>query len=672
MTVFRRDIEGLRAIAVALVLLFHADVALFGGGFVGVDVFFVLSGFLITGHLLNELKETNSIRIGTFYAKRARRLLPASFVVLATIAAVIFLTPRLLPGLIAPQLYGRAISWDIQRSALYIVNWLFAERAVDYHGTSELASPVQHFWSLSIEEQFYAAWPVILLLGWKLGRGSRRVVFAILLAVTLASFAHSLRLTEANPQQAYFVTTTRVWELSLGGLGAMAMPRIHSALRSASQQSVRIGSLAVVSGMTMIVLSAIGFGSSTPWPGTSALVPTLGTLAVLVGAPMCPNSRPVQMLSTASLQWMGARSYSLYLWHWPILWLTASLVGPPNTWVKLVAVAFSFVPAALSYRLVEQPVRHTGLLQSSARVIVLAAAVTIAGFGLGAALLFTTTGDSAEVTQSNGIAVEVAGVQLHSDSLQDTIFDVRHDVLDNSYVGNCVTDQFAEVVWDPCVLGDPSSETTVLVLGNSHAWQWMPAVEMVSEANGWQVVADIRNTCRLPEEIAGHELCAEWARTTMEELPNAIETHGVDLVLMMPKSLRIAGLTEAEAEPAYRTFFDQMASGEVPVAVIAPTPHGQIVGVDCPSLLVGTLGDCSMDRELALAGSSVITEAASNAGVEVLDLTPFLCNDDECPAVIDDLFVRGDRTHLTTTFVEVLADPLEDELRVSFPQLFGR
>lgn len=322
----RTDIEGLRSVAVLLVLLYHAGLSWFGGGFVGVDVFFVLSGFLITGILLRELETIGTIELLRFYAKRARRLLPASFAVLVFVSVVVFVVPRWAPNVVTPQLYGRSISWDIQRSALYIVNWLFAERSVDYHGGSTLASPVQHFWSLSIEEQFYAVWPVVMLSTSMVFARSKRALAVVLVAITLASLGYSIRLTQTSPDQAYFVTTARAWELSLGGLGALAVPGVNR--WGSHRLATPIASVGVTAGLVAIVASAMTIDAGTAFPGTAALVPTLGTLGVLLAAPLAGHSRGVRWLSAQSLQWLGARSYSLYLWHWPVLWLGVAILGP--------------------------------------------------------------------------------------------------------------------------------------------------------------------------------------------------------------------------------------------------------------------------------------------------------------------------------------------------------
>lgn len=664
----REDIEGLRSVAVLLVLLYHAGLSWFGGGFVGVDVFFVLSGFLITGILVRELDTTGTIKLLRFYAKRARRLLPASFAVLLFVSVIVFAVPRWAPNIVTPQLYGRSISWDIQRSALYIVNWLFAERSVDYHGGSALASPVQHFWSLSIEEQFYAVWPVVMLSTSLVFARSKRALVLVLGAVTLASLAYSIWLTQTSPDQAYFVTTARAWELSLGGLGALAVPTVNR--WAVNRLIAPIASAAVTVGLIAIVASAVAMDASTAFPGAAALVPTLGTLGVLLAAPHAGLSRGVRWLSAPSLQWLGARSYSLYLWHWPVLWLGIAILGPTPVSVRLVLVAVSIVPAMASYRWVEQPWRTADFLVTLPMGgLALTGVTAVAGFALGAALLASTTGPSVVARQQDGVSTEVLGVQLRSSELSPAFSQVRYDLPDG-YAGGCIVDRFSETDGH-CSLGDPSSDLTVLVIGNSHAAHWVPALGALAEDHGWHLLTNIRSTCRLPAAIAGPDQCESWASKTMANLASTVAAADVDLVLTMPNTLSDTSIDDHLAAAEFGRVYKQLSALPVASAMISPTPHGKVIGVDCPPPVLAALDACATPRDEALRGSDVLLAAARNAGLSVIDMNRFMCTDTTCPAVVDDVVVRRDRHHLTSTFSRALAVPLGEELFGRFPWLEG-
>jgi len=263
---FRGDVEGMRALAIVAVVLCHAGVGIFAGGYVGVDVFFVISGFLITRLLLGEVERTGTISLRGFYARRARRLLPQSALLLAVVAALSIV-------LFSP-VRAVEVSGDIFSSALYTANWHFAAQSVDYFSQGQEPSPVLHLWSLAIEEQFYLFWPTVLLLAtWRArrrGRSPRPALAATLALACAASLLLGIQLTEAQPVSAYFSSLGRAWELGLGAtlalLGAAALPRLAA--------------LALAwAGLGAILYATLAFDALTPFPGLAAVVPTLGAAA---------------------------------------------------------------------------------------------------------------------------------------------------------------------------------------------------------------------------------------------------------------------------------------------------------------------------------------------------------------------------------------------------------
>ncbi|PZF82251.1 acyltransferase family protein, partial [Jiangella anatolica] len=291
---FRPDVEGLRAVAVLLVLAYHAGIPLVSGGFVGVDVFFVISGFLITGLILREVESTGRLRLGRFYARRIRRLLPATAVVLAATAA---LTMLLLPPLRWP-----AVAGDIAAAATYVVNWRLAADSVDYLAAGEPPSPVQHFWSLAVEEQFYVLWPVLILaLVWwhRRRRGTpslRRTLLAGLAVVAVPSLAWSVHLTAASPGAAYLVSTTRAWELAAGAALAIGARRLERLPR-------RLAGALAGGGLAAIGWAALTYDAATPFPGVAALVPVLGTAAVIAaGVTWASGTVPTRLLGATPMR----------------------------------------------------------------------------------------------------------------------------------------------------------------------------------------------------------------------------------------------------------------------------------------------------------------------------------------------------------------------------------
>ncbi len=552
---YRADIQGLRALAVVLVLLYHAGVPWLPGGFAGVDVFFVISGYVITGLLVGEVLRTGSVDLRRFWSRRARRLLPASALVLVTTA---LLTLTLLP-----QVRWRETGWDVVTSGLYVVNWRLADRSVDYLAEDSVASPVQQYWSLAVEEQFYLVWPLLLLLAAGLARrrGLRTVpVVALLLGlvVVLPSFAWAVHLSATSPPEAYFVTTTRLWQLGVGALVALGSAWW-------SRVPVPLATVLAWGGPAVVVAGAMLTGAQTAWPGWAALVPTLGTAAAIIGGVRASEVLgPLRVHRWAVLQWIGALSYSLYLWHWPLLVVAEARLGELSVWTGLGVVLLCVAPAVAGYLLVEQPVRHArgrwarpaAGLAVGALCTVLAAATgwqlvrevdrqvrtneAAAGDAEGAGALQddgTRTGDDGAVAGDDGTGTAddgahgaagdqdgaggaagdqdgaagtsgsggrevpsgtdgapspgLDGVDLSPASITPDPLEATRDV-PALYDEGCDADT-EEVV--RCSYGDPEGDLHVAVVGDSKIAQWMGALDQLGEERGWRVDVYYRSAC---------------------------------------------------------------------------------------------------------------------------------------------------------------------------------
>nr|MBA3286778.1 acyltransferase [Acidimicrobiia bacterium] len=344
---FRADVEGLRAVAVVAVVAFHLRLGGFAGGFVGVDVFFVVSGYLITRLLLSEVGRTGRISLPAFWARRARRLLPASALVLVVtvVASRWMLNP----------LAQRSVAADALAAGGFVVNFVFANRLGDYFGAQLGAlepSPLLHVWSLAVEEQFYLLWPVTLLLLTRRPRQYRRLVLAVVLGVAVASLVASVWMTDHHPTWAFYLLPARMFELLAGAAVAVAggaFTTVNAMYRAA------LGWF----GLAGILVAVGTYDASTPFPGTAALLPVLCTVLVLTaGGRGGAASGPVLVLGHPVAGWIGTRSYSIYLWHWPALVLGQAKFGPLGLPSRVVVVAASVGLAALTYRIVENPVRH--------------------------------------------------------------------------------------------------------------------------------------------------------------------------------------------------------------------------------------------------------------------------------------------------------------------------
>lgn len=349
----RPDIEGLRAVAVLLVLLYHLGVPGLSSGFAGVDVFFVISGFLITAHLLRELEGSGRIRLGRFYARRARRLLPVATLVLVFTAVAGYL--------LLPAVDHRNLATDVFGAAIYVLNWGLALRSVDYLAEDAAVSPVQHYWSLSVEEQFYLVVPVLLIVvgWWALRRGAdvRTAVGWTLLTIVVVSLGWSVWHTAGSPQTAYFVSTTRVWELAVGSLLAVCLPRVQELGRRPAEVLALVGA-------AMLVWSAVTITSATPWPGSAALLPVLGTAAVIAAGCRTQGTVVARLLGLSPLVWVGGLSYAIYLWHWPLV-VYADTLGRSGLWTGSVILALTVGLSWASRRYVEDPIRFGSLLSGA-------------------------------------------------------------------------------------------------------------------------------------------------------------------------------------------------------------------------------------------------------------------------------------------------------------------
>jgi peptidoglycan/LPS O-acetylase OafA/YrhL len=365
---FRPDIEGLRAVAVGLVLLFHGYGGPVTGGFVGVDVFFVISGFLITNLLLAEQVRNGRISIAGFYARRVRRILPASaLVVIATLVAT-----YLFLGFIS----GNQVAADAKWTAVFSANIHFALQGTDYFESQLPPSPLLHMWSLGVEEQFYVVWPGLFLLLVLIVRGTRHrnALAATLLLIIGTSIAWSVVQTTSNATWAYFSPLTRAWELALGALVAVLAPTIGRVKAGWPPQVVAF------CGMVCIGLSAFVLDSTTPYPGSAVALPVVGTALVIAAGCADVGTLMSRVLSVRPMQWLGARSYSLYLWHWPLLLIPAQYVGGQLTrWQVTGLLLVAVVASAVTYRLVENPIRRAKLLTSRTGLSLALGAVLILG-----------------------------------------------------------------------------------------------------------------------------------------------------------------------------------------------------------------------------------------------------------------------------------------------------
>ncbi len=669
---FRPDVEGLRAVAVGAVLLYHAGVPFAPGGYVGVDVFFVISGFLITGLLLRELEKTGTVSLARFYSRRAKRLLPLTVVVLGAVV--------LLSWLLFDPVRMDEVSLGVVASGLYVMNWLLAARATDYFAAGLQASPVQHFWTLAVEEQFYLIWPALLLgVAWwcrRAGLGLRPGLAATFAAVAISSLAYGVYSTQLQAGAAYFSTLTRGWELALGGMLALV-----PASRLARQPRWVAFALAWT-GLGAIAFATFRFNDDTLFPGYAALVPTLGTAAIIaagVGA-TTTSAGPARLLTLGPVRHVGRISYSWYLWHWPPLVFAATLWGNLSPLEGIGVLAASYVPAVLTNRLVEKPFLHSKTLSRYPRkALALGGACTALSVALGLGL-FALTPSVPEAPESR-----VAGAAaLRGDySLQKSAKAVHPtpreaETKENRpqmYADGCHLNP-PETEVPKCVYANPSSNTTVVLFGDSHAMQWFPALNELARERDWRLVGLTKAACP-PAEVhiynaslrrAYHE-CAEWRERTLERIvqdenPNLIVTSSLPTYRPREDGKRLDRDASDEAMvEGYASTLRKLRSTGAAVALIEDVAHPDKNVPECVSHSLDRLERCATPRSKALDYPQVNTRAAKQVeGVSLIDPTPVVCLEKRCPAVIGDALVYRNGAHLTATYVQTLTPWLDERL----------
>jgi peptidoglycan/LPS O-acetylase OafA/YrhL len=655
---FRPDIQGLRAVAVLLVVLYHAHLPGVRGGYVGVDVFFVISGFLITGQLLREVERHGRISFLGFYGGRMRRLLPpAALVVVLTVVAT---------RLVDSVLHVRSVALDAVFTTFYAMNYRLAALGVDYQNASGPVSPLQHMWSLSVEEQFYLVWPLLIAGCAWLGRGRRRELLVVVLgAGTAVSLYLAVTLTAANPPFSYFGLHTRAWELALGGLVAVAAGHLARLPRV-------VAVAASWCGVSAVVVSGLVYTDSTAFPGTAALVPTVAAAAVIAAGCRQHAGGAERLLAWRPMQGIGAVSYGWYLWHWPLLVLTPLAAGYELTWpyqVEIVALGLWF--AILTYYLVEKPslrsrLRRPFWLVGGAGLSVSVAATSLAliatlpsmvGAGAAAVAVDLDKADNAAVQSSvlDGLSVMVA-----PSNLRPTVAEAAKDQPASSKDG-CHAN-YLQTLQPDCVYGDPHGSRTLVLFGDSHAQQWLPALDAEGQKLGWKVVAWTKAACPVAEtkvtnSALGRDFteCYSWRENTKIR----IERLDPDLVVVS-QSDTVPGTQVTNAawgDATSRSLLSFKKVG-IPVAYVLDTPYLNASAPDCVAAHLGNVGACNIPRtDVAPYGGrrAALSTALTAVKVTSVDPTPWFCTNASCPVVVGDLLVYRDASHMSTPYSRWLA-----------------
>ena len=685
---FRADIEGLRGIAVLLVLLFHASIPGFNGGFVGVDIFFVISGYLITGMLFREYETTGKISLRNFYARRVRRLLPASALVLIVtlIASILFLPPLSLPS----------VTMDISAAALYISNIVFAFRATDYFAAGSAPSPILHFWSLGVEEQFYLFWPAIFLLVAYGARKLRARIGVAIAVIGVSSFLFATYLVTRAGPWAFFSLPTRAWELALGGILAALGAKLS---RMPHWLAICSGWV----GLSAVIYSGLVIRATAPFPAWPALAPTFGAALLIAGGSRVSRFSPAPFLAKSLPQFLGRISYSLYLWHWPLLVLPLAWKGLPLNIYERVGLAVLAVPIAYAtQRWVEDPLRQGRLIGTLPRKNLLTAgamALIIAAASLGTDYIITNGAHynanpltaAQKIAELEALLKPLAETNKSSNSRPDTLgsavptnlepalIDAKSD-RPISYADRCHTQMNLSPSTLPCIYGDATSRTTIALFGDSHALSWFPAMNIVAKKNGWKLLSLTMSACS-PSDIPGWNSsnnsvmknCTLWRADSLKRILAAkplvvlvAGTRGFETVNAQNKVLVGEAKNIAWRAGMQRTV-DQLKLASQHIIYIGDAPVSMVDPPVCLSAHPKNALDCATPLAEAIDNDWIAQETAMTIkeGISFIDPGLWICPTSPCPVLLGNLLIYMDGGHLTATFSAALASRLRKAISVA-------
>jgi peptidoglycan/LPS O-acetylase OafA/YrhL len=707
----------LRAVAVLGVVLFHAASTagsgsgyrwFFRGGFVGVDIFFVISGYLITGLLWKEAEKDHRISFAGFYARRARRLLPASMLVVVVTALA---ARRWMPPLQVPSVMKDGVA-----SALYVGNYRFAFAQTNYLNATAPPSPFLHYWSLGVEEQFYLVWPLVLAgAAWLWARRrrqpSRAGAVAALAALTVGSFILSLWLTSANQPWAFFSLPTRAWELGAGGLLALSTPYVQKI-------PARVAGVAGWAGLAVLVGSVLLISPQAPFPGTVALFPVAATMMVLAAGGILDGERagPAGLLGRSGMRMIGRISYSWYLWHWPFLILAPYVLGYRlNLMQNLMVAALSGVVATACFLLVETPARSSpwlgsmprrslvagGVLSCTGAVACLAIGTSIPSLtGHGAArhaslvvprpaanapaTTAAASGGSTTITTVDPLQAQVQSINAQIQG--QLAASLRTQALPSNLtpslsrangdepvvtVDGCM-DGYTSAGAGSCVFGDVGSARNIVLFGDSHAAMWFPAVDYFANKYGYQLIAVTKATCppmKLPiiSPVLGRTFteCDQWVQNVLARIQ---QVHPA-LVLMGVARHYTSIYGFSPYDQTWLSAISQMVSqikamGSRAV-LLGAIPKPPAVVPACLSSHINDAAACNMALPQVLNQAGVASEkaATSAGGGTYLDVLPWFCVAQACGTTLGNIEMWRDDNHITATYASFLGPAMSAELQ---------
>lgn len=645
---FRPELEGVRAVAAFLVAVYHIWVGSVSGG---VDVFFIVSGYLITTSLLSKMEKEGRIHLIDYWLGLARRLFPIAFTVLLFTVG--------LSILLMPQVQWKQIITEVFTSAVYVQNWQLATSAVDYLAQNNQASPLQHFWALSLQGQFYLTWPFVILFSFLLANKVlktpvRKTLLAVLITLFTLSIAYSVYKTAVNQPWAYFDTLARVWEFSLGGILALVIPY----LTCKKSVNMVIG----WAGLGVICFTGILLPVSSVFPGYAALLPTTGVMLIIVAAENPARFGVDRLLGSRLFMFFGGISYGFYLWHWPLLVFyfsyfdvdTVSLVG------GLTIIVSGFVLSYLSVKFLEAPVRKISIKHSKKKLSVALLSLLLPLVFVNTAWALYITGQNQEDYNLN----DYPGARAISDNMNPapnkkpvpTALNVKEDLPAFYDRPECFSNIEGDKVTS-CSLGETKNPAyTIALVGGSHSGHWYPALEELSKKMKLQIDIYNKDACRFSnDDFAGllNESCMKWNEKVL------------DMLKANPPDFVFTTANVGKENKVPEGYIRQWEKLEGITDVFAVRDNPAMEG-DPPQCVEekDSVEECSMPRNQVL--SEVVpwenTEGIPE-NVSFADLSEYFCQDEACPPVVGNVLVYRDYHHISTMYSRTLAGAVGEELR---------
>ena len=604
------QIQGLRALAALLVTIFHAR--LLPGGFIGVDIFYVISGFLITGLILREIENTGTLDLHSFYQRRIKRLLPTSVFVLFVTAIV---------GMfVLPAITRDALGRDLFAAATYVSNYLFAWWQNDYQNLEATPSPFIHYWSLAVEEQFYIIWPIFILF---LSRYGKRAIFHGIAISSFLSLLLSIYQTQTSPIWAFYSLPTRAWELGFGAL-LLFVPETFWKNRY-------IPWLGVIG----IAIACFRFDENTAFPGINALLPVLSTVALIGSIAIWP--RAFNDLSNNRIaQWLGAISYPLYLWHWPALVLPSSALGRPlRIRERIFCILLTIVLAHFTSKYIEQPIRHKKI--AGKKIYLLFGVTTIVS--LVAGLVIASTSSS---------MISVRGT--------DYKFNLVDVMQKPAVYGDDCHSNYGETKSGECIYGDKGSKKSIVLYGDSHAAQWFPALEELANERGYKLVSLTKSACpsvdvpRADQGAYKNIHCEKWRDYAIDRIKQ-----------LRPEAVIMSSYQYFSPPSGYPSESKWWRDGQIRLLSSLRGLSDHLIYISDTPRPQRDIPNCLASKDVKSCNTTQETPVKIINGFQKIDPTPWLCSD-QCLAIQDGYVVYRDASHISVAAALALRPQLEAAL----------